>query len=42
MPSLSDLIDKVLDWIEEQSGTMAPLAIDGLVCCEAETRMLLD
>jgi hypothetical protein len=32
LPSLGDMIDMFLDWIEELSGTMAPPAVDGLIC----------
>jgi hypothetical protein len=42
MPSLGELIDRMFDWIEERSGAMAPVSIDGLVCRESPTRVLLD
>ena len=41
-PSLGNLIDHFLDWIEELGGLMAPAAIDGLVCSKVRTRMLRD
>jgi hypothetical protein len=42
MPSLSDLIEGFLDWIEQLSGAIAPASIDGLICNEVRTRVLLD
>jgi hypothetical protein len=41
-PSLGKLIDHFLDWIEDLSDLMAPAAIDGLICSEVQTPMLLD
>lgn len=31
-------IDKFLDWIEELSGALAPVQVDGLVYLEVRTR----
>jgi hypothetical protein len=38
MPSLSELTDRFLDWIEELGAAMAPAPTDGLV----RVRILLD
>jgi hypothetical protein len=42
LPSLGDMMDVFLDWIEELGGVMAPPAIDGLICNEVRSRNLLD
>jgi hypothetical protein len=42
MPSLGDLIDKFLNWVESVGIAIAPASIDGLVCSEIRTRVLLD
>jgi len=42
LPSLGNLIDRFLDWIEELSAVTEPPAIDGLICDEVRSRVLLD
>ncbi len=42
MPSLSELIEGFLDWIEPLSGVIVPASIDGLVRNEVRARVLRD
>ena len=42
LPSLGNMIDRFLDWIEELSAVTAPPANDGLICNEVRSRVLLD
>lgn len=42
MPSLNDLIDKALDWIEGPGVPMVPPAVDGLIYNEVRIRVPRD
>ena len=42
MPSLNDLIDKALDWIEGPGVPMVPPAMDGLIYDEVRIRVPRD